>query len=608
MAYSRFTKLSRQFRALPGRGSRSSRDSPQAEIRESTGVPRFMQAASESMNNASTRSGRYGDRQPGGGEFKDKKAGASPMPFPHSQKIRSQINGISYHPRAVHDPLQCSLYGVPAFTDGLVSHFSTTNPPLNVAAHEAGHQLQHAGLTNDGGHGPELHASLFAASIEAQRSAHHVVSSAGSPVASAMRPYTEFSVAEQNSSNQWKVGSAAKVGDKGQTVTTEYKHECYAEPKLIQESNLILKAKGSGVNIEPGSSGPSGFAPDGSGFRSLVKVNYNILSDEDNEKFYADCGVSAREVMGKMGTDTKAKAIFKDTGGLRQETAASYNPATFRDEIYMRGGLGASPSSAHAAYNALSTTEQDAFDKKHGINQYAAPGVGEAYTRARDYSRVGSTGFNWHWGGVIMVAGGDRVTFENYTKDREYLAKDSDWYFATYGPPSKPGQTWHEQWVSVGGSGKGATLAAATSADPSPFTNAATTMTTAELIARYNASSNAGEKMALESELKGRWIKVTVLIKKAQEGTDEVYAEAAHRGRTSRTGAIDIQTGQKNTFWISLSNLFPINGEIMIKVYDEDLISDDMISIIGFDSPYTPQSDNRPWDDAEYHTKVEFDR
>ena len=46
----------------------------------------------------------------------------------------------------------------------------------------------------------------------------------------------------------------------------------------------------------------------------------------------------------------------------------------------------------------------------------------------------------------------------------------------------------------------------------------------------------------------------------------------------------------------------------MIKVYDEDLISDDMISIIGFDSPYTPKSDNRPWDDAEYHTKVEFDR
>jgi hypothetical protein len=33
-----------------------------------------------------------------------------------------------------------------------------------------------------------------------------------------------------------------------------------------------------------------------------------------------------------------------------------------------------------------------------------------------------------------------------------------------------------------------------------------------------------------------------------------------------------------------------------------------MISIIGFDDPYAPRSDNRPWDDAEYHTTVEFDR
>jgi hypothetical protein len=36
--------------------------------------------------------------------------------------------------------------------------------------------------------------------------------------------------------------------------------------------------------------------------------------------------------------------------------------------------------------------------------------------------------------------------------------------------------------------------------------------------------------------------------------------------------------------------------------------ADDLISIIKFQDPFTPQSDNRPWDGAEYHTTVEVDR
>ena len=36
-----------------------------------------------------------------------------------------------------------------------------------------------------------------------------------------------------------------------------------------------------------------------------------------------------------------------------------------------------------------------------------------------------------------MAPGGDRVTFENYTKGQGYEAKDEDWYFATYGPPEQ---------------------------------------------------------------------------------------------------------------------------------------------------------------------------
>jgi hypothetical protein len=533
--------------------------------------------------------------------------GGTPMEFPYASAI-SASTGAVIPGSAVHDPSTCDARGLPAFTDGMVSHFASKTPPLHVAAHEATHQLQHSGIS-DAGLGAERHAHEVANAVSAGTSSRELLSAPGSSVAPAVRNYTEFSEAEQTTSNQWKTGGLARVGDEGRTVTTSVdKHACYADPKLIVEANAILKAKKSGVNLEPGAAGPSGEAPDGSGIKTTVKVDYKILGDKDNKEFLADCGHSAREVQGGAGQDSMPHGVYTDGAGTKQNTAGSMNPAVFRDEIYVKGGLGPDGRSAHAAYNALSPSDKDAFDKKHGINKYAAPGVGEAFTRRRD-DEQGGTGFNFHWGGVVMVAGGDRVTFENYTKGKGYDAKDEDWYFATYGPPSKPGQTWHERWKSVGGDGKGTTIAAATSADPSPFTKVAATLTTSELISKYKTSVEAGEKMALESEMRNRWIKVTVVVKAAQEGTDDVYVKVSHSGREAKTGVMKMGAGAKNTFWISLDPLAPVTGKISVGVYDYDSLSaDDLISNIGFDAPYSPQVDNRPWDDAEYHTTVEFDR
>ncbi len=588
--------MAQTFNRWSGRASAAATQHPErarpaaGETRSAVGVPLFLRGAAQDAEAHTSAPAR-----------------GTPIPFPHASAI-SAFTGMSVGgSEAVHDPSACAERRVPAFTDGFVTHFASRSPALQVAAHEAAHHLQHAGLTNDSGMGAERHAHAVARAVASGGSSRHLLGSRGAPVARSTRHYTEFSVADQIAANQWMVGTKAKVGDEGRTVTTQVKHECYADPALITEANAILKAKGSGVNIEPGGGGPSGFAPGGSGFKSTVKVNYKILSDEDNEEFYADCGVSAREVMGEAGADVSPMGIYQDAAGTRQETARSKNPADFRDEIFMKAGLGPDRASAHAAYNALSGAEKDEFDKKHGINQYAAPGVGEAYTRRRD-DMLGGTGFNFHWGGVIMVAGGDRVTFENYTKGKGYKARDEDWYFATYGPPTKPGQTWHEQWASVGGAGKGTTLAAATSADPSPFIKGAAAMSTADLIKKYHTTADEGERMALGSEVRNRWIKVTVFVKEAQEGTDEIYVTAAHGGREYETGEIEMGAGQKNTFWIPLDKLAPVSGKILVKVYDSDVLSDDMISIIGFDDPYAPQSDDRPWDDAEYHTTVEFDR
>ena len=183
----------------------------------------------------------------------------------------------------------------------------------------------------------------------------------------------------------------------------------------------------------------------------------------------------------------------------------------------------------------MSAADQDAFDRLHGINRYAAPGVGEAFTRRRD-DELGGTGFNFHWGGVVMVAGGDRITFENYTKGEGYTAKDTAWYFATYGPPTKPGQTWHEQWAGVGGVGKGTTLAAATYEGPVSLHRAAAAMSTANAVVRYNASlPTRAKRWPCWPSCAVRWLKVTVVVKSAQEGEDEVYVRCNHGGREAET-------------------------------------------------------------------------
>ena len=46
----------------------------------------------------------------------------------------------------------------------------------------------------------------------------------------------------------------------------------------------------------------------------------------------------------------------------------------------------------------------------------------------------------------MLQSGGDRVTLENFYKGGTYDSQDTAWYFQTYGSPSHPGQTWHDQW------------------------------------------------------------------------------------------------------------------------------------------------------------------
>jgi hypothetical protein len=261
--------------------------------------------------------------------------------------------------------------------------------------------------------------------------------------------YTPKNVASQ-SAKEWNVGEDIRVADNGFTVTKESNGKlCYAHPYLIGQSNLELKTKNSGVELVEGSKTLVGSAPDGTGKRTLKdvtpKMSFSKKGAGSLQTSWEDCGRMSREVMGKSGSDESPHGLYNDKSGNLQETAKTSSPEEHRNNIFVALGLGATPAAALAAYNAKPAADKKAFDKMHGLNEYASPSIGEAF--ATNNAKT----FNFHWGGVVLKTGGDSVTLENFYKGHDYDSQDSNWYFQTYGPASKPGQTFDEQWNSTTG-------------------------------------------------------------------------------------------------------------------------------------------------------------
>ena len=96
-------------------------------------------------------------------------------------------------------------------------------------------------------------------------------------------------------------------------------------------------------------------------------------------------------------------------------------------------------------YNALDANKKEAFDQKAGINRYANPDVGEAYTISSGGAPLSSKTWNYHWGGVIFksTTGSDNVNMEGFAGSIGKI------YYQIYGIPTasdkRKGQTFHEQ-------------------------------------------------------------------------------------------------------------------------------------------------------------------
>jgi hypothetical protein len=118
------------------------------------------------------------------------------------------------------------------------------------------------------------------------------------------------------------------------------------------------------------------------------------------------------------------------------------------------------------------------------------------------------------------------------------------------------------------------------------------------------------EKLALETELKKRKLKVSVKVNETEDwGADEVYVKVTSGAGTKTTPTHDLDNGDAFDFLLPLEDLLPLEGPLKIRVYDEDWPdSDDEIVEMEFGPPWDPARNAASKDGASYDVTATFDR
>ena len=397
--------------------------------------------------------------------------------------------------------------GTKAYSVGADLAFKEAPDPW-LAAHEATHYFQKmAGVSVPGNTGSvgdpyEKQADAVADRIVQGQSAADLLPdvssfSGGMSGADAVQCYKEKeddngnmvrisddgAMAVEQYTSEWDDGSTQENGT----------HSFWALPELMSGFNKRLKGVGSVAELETLSDEESSYHDAfGDKRKQVSATNHATGTSGDDLSIWADCGRSARDVMGagkgeggmkggamtavynkarkagffeKMGNLFKTGSWDSDLEIMEEKETKAYNPTAMKQEI-LTDLLGGTYKEAIAKYEGMSPKERQAFEQKAGINRYAAPEVGEGYTMAshgdaykavtdRDKAfdarnnKTGAMGpdglvdeWNFHWAAVVAKSGGDTVSLENYATGVPE-EKNGDWEHQMYG--SKPGQTFWDQ-------------------------------------------------------------------------------------------------------------------------------------------------------------------
>jgi hypothetical protein len=395
------------------------------------------------------------------------------LPGPVKERMESAF-GADFSRVRIHEDGAAGKVGAEAFTRGNDLHFAPGRfqPDTEKGQQLIGHELAHVVQQSQGRVSASFQAKGLAinddAGLEAEADAQGARAARGEKVANLGREVdcgfgtiAQCYVEQKLSGKDWRVSDDLNIAIRQDTSKPAYgSHAFFADAGLITSSSTALKAQTSRLELTAGSEKMT--VTDGKASKTLNRVIPKNLEDgsKGNRKGKAgmqwpdDCGDAANSIM--QGNERHTKGVFHDqkTGTEKTTKTLEYGtdtetyrgntmhtPHMMLDEI-LKATLDPGPKKAREKYQKMSPAERDDFDKKVGINKYADPSVGEAYSIVSDKDEFadGKSAWNFHWGGVAMKSGGDHVTMENFAGS----GADA-WDFQMYGSASKPGQTFHEQ-------------------------------------------------------------------------------------------------------------------------------------------------------------------
>jgi hypothetical protein len=317
-----------------------------------------------------------------------------------------------------------------------------------------------------------------------------------------------------------RVSDQAHLAVEDAVLTARQPRDFFADPGMIAGWNQTLASLGTHFQIFPEPAATVTLTLPGGTQVTLVKVHVANL-DAGNAAgaltVTENCDGTVTEVTGTFGDmmPVFGRAIYQ--GSNSAQTAAFFE---YFAAISLTGGFplnidlpGAGPALA-AARNVIANQYGDAIwalsqglpvphnaglvNDLHtlAVNQHARParlgqGIRTASMGARhpvapagqgldDHAHnrvlqhaadITMVAWGYHWGGVLVMDGTDYITLENYNRAAETdpaaagaAAQVNLYYFQMYG--SLPGQSWHDQWDTVGGPGKAFANALTTVVEP----------------------------------------------------------------------------------------------------------------------------------------------
>ena len=278
----------------------------------------------------------------------------------------------------------------------------------------------------------------------------------------------------------------------------------FAEAGIVARSNKILLEKGSKYILQVATAAAITIT-DAKGKLHTLEAIEPVLNPDQGKKstpkkvasrlggqqhgnavdVEATCIAVAEAIMNKKyGYTAELNVNLKKLGALSTmdaiQWAAVVADAMTKNGKRKNGAINEDViAQAYGIFVNQNPAAADKMAKKLGVNEFASPKVGESYI-SESMGTPGATGItNWlvddtgatdtdlmtndatvrggkkrsgwgnHAGAVVATSAGNNITMENYARSGEDAAlKDSDkiFYFAMYGPPSMPIQTWHATW------------------------------------------------------------------------------------------------------------------------------------------------------------------